>query len=377
MSINEHPPEVRRRHTQMSGNLSLFSRLTGRSDRRHGTTERTGPQYEYYPCYDLSWATLKKFLEEKWPNKKFPDDGEKTRDQWVFEVPEMLTEKDRNDIAALRDTAFSRRLHDAADDLCESNIGKVEVCIRDLKANDGAGRDVAKRNVHKPDDLTTWLGIRRLDQVDDTQCHLLGVAEKDPKCRLIYIYGDNTRVMPGFLDFLLTFGLQSDQRGISFSVTKKSADKEDSINSEFSIRPAVFYHSFDVVGGNSVWIIAKGGTDIYQRFKELTGQDARPEDRSFGSPKECFRSSLSTHLMLCHWSTEDWKGYLKWLEYVVDEQTKRAVLAPTNDGYHYTVYTAADIQRFLSWQERISEVITVLESNVESARMILRSSTIN
>lgn len=77
MSINEHPPEVRRRHTQMSGNLSLFSRLTGRSDRRHGTTERTGPQYEYYPCYDLSWATLKKFLEEKWPNKKFPDDGEK------------------------------------------------------------------------------------------------------------------------------------------------------------------------------------------------------------------------------------------------------------------------------------------------------------
>lgn len=36
--------------------------------------------------------------------------------------------------------AFSRRLHDAADDLCESNIGKVEVCIRDLKANDGAGR---------------------------------------------------------------------------------------------------------------------------------------------------------------------------------------------------------------------------------------------
>ncbi|KAF4932675.1 putative serine/threonine-protein kinase MPS1-like protein [Colletotrichum fructicola] len=214
-------------------------------------------------------------------------------------------------------------------------------------------------------------------------------------------------VMPGFLDFLLTFGLQSDQRGISFSsfreqyalkrsytkfgisslgrsgrqyqicynlkgVTKKSADKEDSINSEFSIRPAVFYHSFDVVGGNSVWIIAKGGTDIYQRFKELTGQDARPEDRSFGSPKECFRSSLSTHLMLCHWSTEDWKGYLKWLEYVVDEQTKRAVLAPTNDGYHYTVYTAADIQRFLSWQERISEVITVLESNVEVMKSLMR-----
>ncbi|EQB57098.1 hypothetical protein CGLO_02818 [Colletotrichum gloeosporioides Cg-14] len=104
MSINEHPPEVRRRHTQMSGNPSLFSRLTGRSERRHGTAERAGPQYEYYPCYDLSWATLKKFLEEKWPNRKFPVDGEKTRDQWVFEVPEMLTQKDRNDIAALRDS---------------------------------------------------------------------------------------------------------------------------------------------------------------------------------------------------------------------------------------------------------------------------------
>ncbi|KAF4816258.1 hypothetical protein CGCSCA5_v006553 [Colletotrichum siamense] len=49
-----------------------------------------------------------------------------------------------------------------------------------------------------------------------------------------------------------------------------------------------------------------------------------------------------------------------------------ALLAPTTGGYHYTIYTAADIQRFLIWQEKISESITVLESNIEVMKSLMR-----
>ncbi|KAJ0373429.1 hypothetical protein COL26b_008428, partial [Colletotrichum chrysophilum] len=117
---------------------------------------------------------------------------------------------------------------------------------------------------------------------------------------------------------------------------------------EYSIRPAAFYHRFDVEGGNALWIVTKGGLDIQDRFKELTGKDARPEDKSFGDTQECFRSSLSAHLMFCHWSTEDWRGYIKWLEYVID------------------------MERFLGWQEKISEAIAMLESNIEVMKSLMR-----
>lgn len=42
-----------------------------------------------------------------------------------------------------------------------------------------------------------------------------------------------------------------------------------------------------------------------------------------------------------------------------------AVLGPSGRGYHHRVYTAGDVQRLLIWQERVSEVILVLESNVD------------
>ncbi len=69
-----------------------------------------------------------------------------------------------------------------------------------------------------------------------------------------------------------------------------------------------------------LWIITKGTLDLQKRFKELTGKDAKPEDKAFNTVEECFRSSISVHLLYCNWSTEDWRWYIKWLGRVVKDE---------------------------------------------------------
>lgn len=167
--------------------------------------------------------------------------------------------------------------------------------------------------------------------------------------------------MPDYLDHLFLFGRQIDQNEIGFSsfreqmslrgnrashcndplgrsgkqyqlcynlkgVTCTRDDPEDPNGKEFSIRQAAVYHRFDVVSGNTVWIVTKGRTDLYERFKELTGKNARPEDRAFQTPEECLRSSLSAHLLFCHWATEEWRAYIKWLEEIIQQQVRCSFL---------------------------------------------------
>lgn len=161
------------------------------------------------------------------------------------------------------------------------------------------------------------------------------------------------QVTPAYLDFLFVFGAQFEPRDLRFSgfreqmmlkplpgraipqlgrsgcqfqlcynlkgVTLKSVDPDDAKLNDWSIRHAAIHHQFDLVYGTTLWIVTKGGTDLRQKFKELTGEDGRPEDRDFTSPPACFRASLSAHLLFCHWATEDWRRYLKWLEQVAEE----------------------------------------------------------
>ena len=103
-------------------------------------------------------------------------------------------------------------------------------------------------------------------------------------------------------------------------VTLKKRSNEFTRLNEWSIRQAAIYHQFDVVFGTTLWIVTKGRLDIQQRYKELTGPDGRPEDKSFGTLDEYFRSTLAAHLLYCHWSTEDWRWYIRWLEDVIDEE---------------------------------------------------------
>lgn len=166
------------------------------------------------------------------------------------------------------------------------------------------------------------------------------------------------QVMPVYLDFMSVFGAQSEPRDLRFSgfreqrnlshafsgnaipdlgrsgrqyqlsynlknVAEKSIDKADKRLNEWSIRQAAIHHQFDIVEGTTLWIVTKGNLDLQTRFKELTGKGGRPNDKSFDTLEQCFRSSLAAHLLYCFWSTEGWRWYILWLENVIEEEVRK------------------------------------------------------
>ncbi|KAF2734141.1 hypothetical protein EJ04DRAFT_603831, partial [Polyplosphaeria fusca] len=159
------------------------------------------------------------------------------------------------------------------------------------------------------------------------------------------------QVMPAYLNFVFPFGVQIDPKETRFSGFRERTQMiSDPLNSlppqlgrsgqfyelcynlrgvslvnddsdnDWSIRQAAIYHRFDIASGNVVWIVTKGGLDLQQRFKHLTGDMGRPEDKSFGNIGECFRSSLAAHLLYCQWATEDWRWYVLWMENLMDAE---------------------------------------------------------
>ena len=162
------------------------------------------------------------------------------------------------------------------------------------------------------------------------------------------------QVMPSYLDFLLLFGSHRHSREKRFSgfraeimlcsrsLASDSLDRSGQYfqlcynlkaitrqtktgqlvpkDCSWSIRQGAIHHQLDVCKGTSLWIITRAGLDIKQRIGSMTGKNGRDEDRRFQTPEECLRSSLAVHLLLCYWSTENWRSYLQWLEESVENE---------------------------------------------------------
>lgn len=166
------------------------------------------------------------------------------------------------------------------------------------------------------------------------------------------------QVMPSYLDFVSVFGLQVNQREIRFSgfheqstlsisPTKRPkvpqlnrsgrgyqlcynlktiADKGEKEKDRWSIRQAAIHHQFDVEQGTALWICTEGRKEkgLFDRIRDLTSDPKRPEDYSYGTIDQAARSSLATHLTCCHWSVEEWRTYMTWLEETVQKEASIA-----------------------------------------------------
>lgn len=159
------------------------------------------------------------------------------------------------------------------------------------------------------------------------------------------------QVMPCYLDFMSVFGRSKSARELRFSGFRaqtllKNPAPDSAIpdlgrsgrhfqmcynlkgvarvphgkSMLWSIRQAAVYHQFDIEKGTALWIVTKGNLEIKDRIKALTGKDGRTEDRAFDTPEQCLKSSLAVHLLHCHWSTEDWRWYVQFLEEQIDAE---------------------------------------------------------
>ncbi|KAI9776788.1 MAG: hypothetical protein M1816_005082 [Peltula sp. TS41687] len=271
----------------------------------------------------------------------------------------------------------------------------------------------------------------------DPRCRFMSVHQRILGCDKIVLTGGGLQLylwgtlastpqhhakdvlMPNYLDFVSVFGSQALPRELRFSsfreqillsspprgpavpdlgrsgrqfqlcynlkaVTCLSDANTATKSKEWSIRQAAFHHQFDVEEGTTLWIVTQGSLDLKNRVQEMTGKDGRPEDRAFRNPEECFRSSLAIHLLYCHWSTEEWRWYIQWLEDVIDQelaiprcklpsplkltkllQTHIAVYGPRGPGEAQRIYTPGDLQILQNYEDSMNEAIMVLEANVD------------
>jgi hypothetical protein len=166
------------------------------------------------------------------------------------------------------------------------------------------------------------------------------------------------QVMPAYLDFISVFGSQDDPKDLRFSGFREQTliSQGDNIrgpkvtslgrsgrqiqlcynlkavactsplnaeNKTWSIRQTAFHHQFDVQSGRSLWIVTKGDLQIKDRIEEMTGQNGKPEDRNVYTLRDSFIFGLKIHLLCCHWSTEEWRWYIQWLEEMIDVEVMR------------------------------------------------------
>jgi len=314
--------------------------------------------------------------------------------------------------------AYVDRLNDASLRIFTQK-NDAEVPFRDLLPS---GQGFIKRYIIDDVKLKDWLGDGSV--IDPNTATLSGelATKADPRCRFIFVGGKHSRsclritrpmllrilsyhqVIPSFIDMISIFGSQLDARELRFSGFREQtllsnppqgliipdlgrSGKQFQLcyhlktvnctspvgtsrqEQRWSIRPATFYHQFDVVYGTSLWIVAKGEVkDIKEKIENATGIKGRPEDRAFGTPQECLKSTLSIHLLHCNWSTETWRDYMQWLEYRVDITTDLAVFGPrTFDGGNQVrrEYTPKDLQVAQFLEDKVNEAIMVIESNIE------------
>jgi hypothetical protein len=97
----------------------------------------------------------------------------------------------------------------------------------------------------------------------------------------------------------------------------------------WSPRQAVFHHQFDAEKGTSLWIATAAYTQLQTRVQNLLGSSGQAEDRRFKDVNSSFISSLAVHILLAQWASQDWRGYLRWLEQGIEELVSNAH-SPTN-----------------------------------------------
>lgn len=164
-------------------------------------------------------------------------------------------------------------------------------------------------------DYMTVFAIKIGEQVDASDLRFSGFKE-----RLLL-----SPVATGSRGLILPqLGLSGRSFQICFNLKSVSLKKAVGVRErwQWSPRQAVFHHQFDAGHGTSLWIMTSARDEIQKRIGELIGGNGDEQDRSFDTPARSFVSSLAVYSVLAQWASEDWRGYIRWLEQVLEEKVR-------------------------------------------------------
>ncbi|KAF1810985.1 hypothetical protein P152DRAFT_483320 [Eremomyces bilateralis CBS 781.70] len=261
--------------------------------------------------------------------------------------------------------------------------------------------------------------LRRIDQN--------GHRSEDPMCRFLFVMAPTSRdklkitsgmmkmflsyhqVKIDFLNYLFPFGKQERPKDFYFSgfcqeyhfteesrrlripkigrsgygfqlcYNLKSVEPpslSSSPHSNWSIRQAGIYHSFDTSTGRTVWIIVKGNDRLKNRFERAAKDVKKQYLRAFDDARDAFRSALETHKILCEWSDEQWRWYLNSLEEKVENMTGKVKFAtidvPNHDSKPFlersaTMPAARSNNLIMKLRRAVTSSLGMVPEDVENA----------
>ncbi|KAL2075032.1 hypothetical protein VTL71DRAFT_8812 [Oculimacula yallundae] len=364
---------------------------------------------QYYKRYELDWPKLRKWLEDRFRDDdvEFKEELDASRDYFVFYTPKELTdsrvkilELDKDGLIPPQNQGTLRVLVNDIDLLNWLGVPAPRVAGNVLSLPSNLGSVPTTAVVTNP----TWPSSSQV------RCRIIFFQAPTSEAKLTVTRNMASRiltyfqVMPNYIDFLSVFAvdfgeqveavelrfsgfrervlLSTEARGVQLpcagltgqnfqlcynlkcvALKYGSGKREDWL---WSPRQAVFHHQFDVGEGTTLWIIASARDELQYRFSDLTGSEGRSEDRAFKTPAESFISSLSVHLLLAQWATEDWRGYIRWLEQVLEEKT---IYALRSSDF---IPGADDISFIQKKEDETNKGIMMLNANADILEMLER-----
>lgn len=216
------------------------------------------------------------------------------------------------------------------------------------------------------------------------------------------------QVMPAYIDFLLAYGTQDEDRELRFTgfrsktvlqnplaghvvadlhrsgrqheicynlkaVAPKLLGKSQHPRNRWKIRQAAIYHRFDLGTGTALWIIGDPRETVKKRIQQFLPEGAVPGNINFSTVPDAFRASLDTHLIITNWASASWRWQIQTLEEAVDDLTMSAVLLDFKDLKEQPEIGPRGVTLVQEYEDKVNETLMVLESNIKICSSILDS----
>lgn len=168
------------------------------------------------------------------------------------------------------------------------------------------------------------------------------------------------QVMARFLDLVLTFGQQVEEKDFHYTAFSEESflnsdearlyaiprlgrsgqdirvcynlwSVEKSSSPAWSIRQTAVYHSFDVHTGRSVWINVKGNELMQARITQAVNSCGPLQVAAMESDSGAFSAALHTHMLIMEWSGENWRSLISSLEKDIRSILDKAQSVPFRD----------------------------------------------